>query len=414
MNWIAQNSKRIVIAALIVFAVTGIALSIHSGSVLRYPDEREWTRLGMNLAAHHSFSFDGIHPTASRPPGYPLFLALPLLIGVGNLGLRLIHVALFLISAVLLSLLARRLYSNFVAAISVLLVICYPILLYVSTLLLPQTLGTTLLLLGFWLLVGIPEPSQWRIALSGFAFSLLILTIPTFLFVTAGFFAWLLWKCRGYRRRSLLFILPIFLVLGSWSVRNYMSFHAVFFVATNGGENLLLGNSENSTMISGSYTDISRYTAAATNMSEVDADRYYRIAAKHWIESHPAAAARLYLEKFVQFFSYKERTVTEDFATQAEQPTWRNLIMLLTYGPLLLLFLSRIVLSRRWPLSDVEILLIGMYFLSASTSAIFVPRIRYRLPMDWLLLLLAAGMIQRLFERFLTCSVDATGGTHPA
>lgn len=257
-----------------------------------------------------------------------------------------------------------------------------------------------MLLLSLWLLVGIPQPATWRIVLSGLAFSVLILTIPTFLLIAMALFAWLFWKSRSFRRRSPLFLLSMTLVLGWWTARNFAVYHSVFFVASNGGENLLLGNSENSTMNSGVYTDISRYTDATLGMSQIQRDNYYKDAAKQWIEQHPAAAVRLYFEKLAQYFSFTERLATTKFATQAEEPFWRTIIMLLTYEPLLFIFLARIALCRKWRLSDAEKLFILLYFTSAFTSALFVPRIRYRLPMDWLLLLVDANMIFMLLQKF--------------
>jgi 4-amino-4-deoxy-L-arabinose transferase-like glycosyltransferase len=397
---IARNSKSITIAAIAFSALLGIALSVRSGSVLHYYDERDYVRLAENLAVHHIYSFDGVHPTSLRAPGYSFLLSLPIGLGWGNLGLRLFNVALFIVSEWILVSLARRLFSSQAAAIAIALVLFYPVLIYTSTLLVPQTMGTAILLFSLWLLVGIREPAKWRIALSGLGFAILILTIPTFLFIAMALFAWLFWNDRRFRRRSPLFLFSLVLVLGWWTARNFAVYHSVFFIASNGGQNLLFGNSENSTMNSGEYTDISRYTAATLGMSQIEGDRYYKEVAKKWVEQHPSAAIRLYFEKLVQYFSFTERLATTKFATQAEQPFWRTIIMLLTYEPLLLVFLARIALSRKWPLSDAEKLFVVLYFTSAFTSAIFVPRIRYRLPMDWLLLLVDANMIFLWLQNF--------------
>ena len=54
MNWIDRNSTRIVISGIIISLVMGAAIAIHAGSVLRYPDEREWTQLAANLARKHT------------------------------------------------------------------------------------------------------------------------------------------------------------------------------------------------------------------------------------------------------------------------------------------------------------------------------------------------------------------------
>jgi hypothetical protein len=221
------------------------------------------------------------------------------------------------------------------------------------------------------------------------------------------FVVWLLWKRRGFRRKVLLFTVPLLLVIGAWSARNYIVFRSFFFVATSGGVNLLQGNSEKSTVDSDTLTDIRKYEDAAARLSEVDRDRYYRESAVAWIKEHPGAAARLYALKVVEYFSFTERIATHDYAMGFEQPRWWTLIMLFTYEPLLLLILARIAIAQKYPLSELEILFAGLYLVNALFAAMFYSRIRYRLPMDWLLLLLDAGMIQIIFSRLFSRRVVA-------
>jgi hypothetical protein len=256
-----------------------------------------------------------------------------------------------------------------------------------------------LLLLGIWLMIRDENPSMRNVLLGGLAWGLLILAIPTFLFILCWFVLWLLWKRHSFRKKVFLFALPMILVLGVWTARNYAVFHSLFFVATNSGINLLQGNSENSSMDSDTLTDISKYTHVASGMSEVESDRFYRAAALAWTKEHPGAAARLYAAKLVEYFSFTERTATQNVATELEQPHWRTPIMLFTYEPLLLLLLCRIAIARKYPLSELEVLFVGLYFVNAPFAAMFYSRIRYRLPMDWILLLLDAGMIQIILSR---------------
>ena len=59
----------------IVLLVAGGAYSLLLGNTLRFPDEQDYYLLAQNLIAHHSFTLDGVRPTAFRTPGYPLLLA---------------------------------------------------------------------------------------------------------------------------------------------------------------------------------------------------------------------------------------------------------------------------------------------------------------------------------------------------
>jgi 4-amino-4-deoxy-L-arabinose transferase-like glycosyltransferase len=399
VNWIGRNSTRIVIAGIVISFLIGAAIAIHAGSNLRYADERDYRQLATNLAEKHTYTLDGIDKTAYRAPGFSCFLALPVAFGMGNTGLRLVNLSMFLLSEVLLALLARKLLSRFAAAVSVLLALAYPVLLYTATILVPQTIGATLLLLGIWLLIRSEKPSTWSVVLAGIVWGILLLTIPTFLFTLGCLVIWMLWKRRNFRRMAFSFAAPLIFVVGSWSARNYVVFHTFFFVATNSGMNLMQGNSENSMTMSGSSTNVDKYVAAAWGMSEIDKDRYYRASAMKWIKEHPGAALRLYVLKVAEYFTFTEKTATNNFATQAEQPFWRSLIMLFTYEPLLLLLIARVAVARRYPLSNVELFFVCLYFLNAPYAAIFYTRIRYRLPMDWIMLLIDAGMIQIIFIR---------------
>jgi hypothetical protein len=50
-------------------------------------------------------------------------------------------------------------------------------------------------------------------------------------------------------------------------------------------------------------------------------------------------------------------------------------------------------------MSQEEACLIALYFVNALFSAVFFTRIRFRLPMDWLLLAIDAGMIALIAAR---------------
>ena len=70
--------------------------------------------------------------------------------------------------------------------------------------------------------------------------------------------------------------------------------------------------------------------------------------------------------------------------------------MLFTYGPLLALLVVRLMLIRRLPLTDLEVLFLSLYLAAGMAYAIFFTRIRYRLPFDWLLIALDAIFVARV------------------
>jgi 4-amino-4-deoxy-L-arabinose transferase-like glycosyltransferase len=398
MRWLAKHSWKIALVVMALSASIEITVALHAGPKLWYQDERDYVALSKNLVHLHSFTVDGVEPTASRPPGYIWFLAVPQLFGASNTALRIFNASALVVSQLFLFLLARRISSDAAAAIAIMLSLAYPVLFYTATVLFPQTVGAALLLCGLWLLLD-KEPLTFRKATAaGTVWAALILTIPTFLILTAAFSLWLLWWRPDFRRVALVFALPVVVFVAAWSARNYAVFHTPVFIATNSGVNLLLGNSEHVTADTGSFADISKYTTVGHQMSEPEQNKYYSDAAKQWVKQNPKRAARLYAAKVRHYFSFSDRTEANDRSSALSDgnQSWREIIMIATYGPLLVLFLARIAFSLRSSISQEEVLLVGLYFINALFSAVFFTRIRFRLPMDWLLLVIDAGMISSI------------------
>ena len=401
MQWIAKHSWKIALAVMAITAFIEIAIALHAGSKLWYQDEKDYVVLSTNLVQRHQFTLDGVNPTGSRPPGYIWFLALPRFFGASNTALRLFNASALIVTQLFLFLLVRRISNDATAAIAVLLSLAYPVLFYTATVLFPQTLGAALLLCGIWLLLDKEPLTMWKAICAGIVWAALILTIPTFLILTGVFSAWLFWQRRDFRRVALPFAATVAILLAGWSVRNYIAFRTPVFIATNGGVNLLLGNSENVTADSGSSADIFRYTAKGHQMTEPDRNKYYSDSAKEWVKEHPAQAARLYAAKLLHYFWAVDKTTADDRSTalSSEDRSWRNVIMIVSYGFLLLLFLARILSSAKFPMSQAEICLVGLYFVNAFFASVFFPRVRFRLPMDWLLFAIGAGMISLIAAR---------------
>ena len=68
-------------------------------------------------------------------------------------------------------------------------------------------------------------------------------------------------------------------------------------------------------------------------------------------------------------------------------------MMLLTYGMLLGFTILRLLQARTHPLTPLEVLLLSLYLLSAPIHAVFFTRIRFRLPFDYALILLAGQFV---------------------
>jgi 4-amino-4-deoxy-L-arabinose transferase-like glycosyltransferase len=394
-SWLAKHSRVTAGFVMALSAIFTIAIAVHSGPQLRYGDEQAYRQMAVDLIHRHVYTTDGLRPSAYRPPGYAWFLLPAVFLGASNVALRILNAICLSGAQLFLFLLVRCIARESTAAIAVILTLAYPVLLYSATLLFPQTLGSALLLCGLWLLLRSRSMTIAAGVVAGLVWGFLILTIPTFLVLAAVTIAAIGWRRRRARTGLVAAVAVIGLLLSGWSYRNYRVFHTFVLVSTNGGVNLLLGNSEDATGNSRSDALPRHYAVVGHSQpNEAAADRYYSHEAKQWILQHPGQAARLYVEKLIHYFGFIDNLTTNDTSSQAVSQTGRMAIMVLTYGPLLFLFGLRLALCRKFPLASGEFLLAGLYLLNAAFASLFFTRIRFRLPLDWLLLAVVAGAME--------------------
>jgi 4-amino-4-deoxy-L-arabinose transferase-like glycosyltransferase len=402
---VVENRRHLLLACLVAIIVVGGGLySVFLGPQLRYADELEYYTLATNLVEKHAFTMDGLHPSAFRPPGYPLFLALPIALGAGVVPLRTANF-LALGGCVLLTYaIVKQQWGALAGLIGASLVVGYPVLFYTAGTLYPQTLGSLWLLLALHVLLDRRPAFPSRYLLAGLFFGALLLFIPSFVFTLVITVLWALFMDRRVRPAGVLAMCLVpALMVGTWSIRNYYHFGEFVYGSANSGINLLLGNSENARPNSGTQVDIAKYQGASGD--DVQIDRYYRAQAINYVLSHKERAARLYALKVVNFFNYRN-----DLATKTEMSGPRDLVMLLTYGPLLLLCLLRLAQVGRRPLSPFEWLMLLLYVSNAFYAAVFFTRVRLRLPLDFLVIMLVAGFLSQWVRGRSGVSADVGAG----
>jgi hypothetical protein len=145
----------------------------------------------------------------------------------------------------------------------------------------------------------------------------------------------------------------------------------------------------NTTANAGVNVDLSAYKPSDSSMNEAELNRYYTAHAFRFIKQHPGRVARLYLLKFLNYFNYRNQLYTK-----FEAGFTRDLVMLVTYGALLLCVVLRLVTARPPP-DRFEKFLIILYVLNGAFAAIFFTRIRFRVPFDLLLVVVAAPLLAK-------------------
>ncbi|HEY8900531.1 MAG TPA: hypothetical protein VIM61_08970 [Chthoniobacterales bacterium] len=373
-------------------AISAILSFRHQGGIV-FPDEHEYYELAENLVKYRMLTWDGITPTAARPPGFVFWLAIGKAIGLGWsalvwLNALLVTAGLWVLTGAWFS--ASRLWAG--RAVVFALLFCYPVSLYVTSTLYPQAFCLALIAFSLALMM---KGKVWAGALAGGLMAWCVLAAPIYapwagIAVLISIFHW---RLRGFVSAGT-FVLLFAVVIAAWGIRNETVLGRFVPFSTNSGFNLLIGNCETTRPNAGLNIDVTKYTneVLARKLGEADADAFYARAAREWIAQNPAAAVSLYFQKVLNYFNFRNELVTASAASPA-----RDAVMFLTYYALLALLLARIVFGRASnPLEWRDWLILGGYLACALFTSIATTRIRYRIPNDILAMLVAAPFVADL------------------
>jgi hypothetical protein len=383
------RTLNVVISALVFL---GLAYSIMLGNGLSYLDEKEYYAIARNLVTQGSYSLDGLHPTAYRPPGYPFLLSFLILLGSNVVALRVFNFICYAGSIFCLQKLIRFRVDPTAGTISTIAPLLYPVLFYTAGTLYPQIVASFLFLTFVALIFWSDQTSGRRALLAGLVMGCLILTVPSFVAVLFATLVFFLLRRKG-GKMTMVILLSTAATLAPWAVRNYLAFGEFIPFATNSGVNLFVGNSQKTTGNSGVNVDLSAYDAQTTHMSEIQKDAYYRSLAIDFIKKDKGRAILLYFEKLLNNFNFRN-----ELANKGEASNFKDFIMFLTYYPILLIALARFMFWKKYPLHEIEKYFATVYVSNALFQAIFFTRIRFRLPFDFVLIGIAAIFISRILH----------------
>lgn len=223
------------------------------------------------------------------------------------------------------------LYGDVAGKVSLLWALSYALGLYTAMFLYPQTLAATLFLSSLYVHLKVGQwGDRWRV-LEGVLFGLLILTVPMYLFALPCLVVLVAAETKR-PLQGLSILIWIALPLGMWTIRNYSAFHRFLFIGSQGGRELLIGNSPNTTPSAGQNADIHTYIdeAKRLKLDEVQTDLFYRQSARDWIVQHPRKWLFLYGEKLANWFNFRN-----DLVTKTQGSTFRWILMFITWYSLL-------------------------------------------------------------------------------
>lgn len=402
MTWLPPEQTRTAwfYALALLSALVTAVLIAKAGNGMPYADERDYFGQAERLIAGAGYVLEDGTPTAYRPPGYPALLAPFTALENGVVWARLINVIALLSALLLMRYLVAR-ESPAWAWLTGGAALAYPVWMYAASTLYPQTLCMALLL-ALVCLVTSADLTWRRIVMAGLLLGVLILIAPSFQLIAPFFALFILFAQTGsFSQRwwqTTALTLVTVMAIAPWIYRNYMVFDTFVPVSTNGSVNLLLGNSEFTTPNSGIFVNVDRYLAVAEHLPELEKARALQKFAMEWITQNPSDAAVLYMQKALNYFNFKADNVT----TSGHLPSAKDAVMFITYYPVLLVVLVRLMLHRRYPLSKAEWLMASIYFINALLAAIFFTRLRFRLPFDGLLWVLMLTSLAAFFDRYQT------------
>jgi 4-amino-4-deoxy-L-arabinose transferase-like glycosyltransferase len=175
----------------------------------------------------HVYPFDFLHPTAFRPPLYPMLLGgLYAAVGRHLVVAQLLNAVLGSAVVVLTAVLATRVAGRRAGLAAGIVAAVYPPLLVNDAVPLTEPLALCLLIATALLLV------EQRFVWAGIAAGLLLLTRSSAQLLAVVLVAWLLWRV-GWRR-TVVFALTLAVVVTPWLVRNWVRLDSPVLTTSNG------------------------------------------------------------------------------------------------------------------------------------------------------------------------------------
>ena len=203
------------------------------------------------------------------------------------------------------------------------------------------------------------------------------------------------YSCLGWRRAATVLLVAsvsLAALMSPWWIRNYLLFDAFVPFSTSASKNLYLGNNRNNPHAGVDWrTDAEPDVVARIDVIADERARQsaYSKAAMDYIAAEPVAFIERAARKFVRFWN-----VVPNAAVYSGNVY--RIISVLSFGPVLLLAVFCVLLWRRTAHALLPIYLLIGYF--TLVHMVTIASLRYRLPIEPFLIVMAAYPTGRLME----------------
>ena len=396
INSYLKNEKLLLGILLIGFLVRIAYIGIQKDEIY-WIDGVEYHSLAQQLVNGNGYVAEDNTPTAYRPIGYPLFLALVFKLGSsGLLWIRFIQCIFSCATILLVYILAKRMLGMFEAIISAGIVAIYPYFIFIPGAILPTCWFSFLLVLGVILLFRNKEKNNiFNLVIAGLIFGLATLTRPSAAVLVLMVISWLfiinIKKSKVAMINILAFSVCVSLVVLPWVYRNYTTLGKPT-VATNGGRNFWLGNNPNATATSGNNIALTNAleTQLDATQTEIEREHIYYQAGKQFISQNPDVFIRSSIKKVINF--WRLYPIPTSGYPQIESTSR----LVGTLASAFLFVLGVLGLIMVWKSTKPETFLLILFIIAFTVlHALYISKVRMRLPLDHFLVIFASYSVAR-------------------
>ncbi|HZV13285.1 MAG TPA: glycosyltransferase family 39 protein, partial [Candidatus Kapabacteria bacterium] len=356
----------------------------------------------------YSYQFEGgtLQQTCYIPPGYVGVLVALWKCGISDTGVQIINAIIYILSAVVVYSIARRLgQSRDVSFLAFLAIAFYPplwLLIFVPS---PNAINIFLILVTVdWLLVTQRAPSLKNFLILGVLFAVQIYIRPDCLVWAPLCILWLWYFTRNKLSRAVFTKYTIaaatlaVISVTPWTIRNYMVFHKFIFISANGGSNLWVGNNPNAT---GEFPEpeerngIIGQDKELVALDHAEQDSLLEAKALQYIYTHPVRTVEMFFVK--AYYHWWVRPHLGD--NRAGAAMYEKLYIALYALVLLCTIWGLIILYKRGNRMGVSLILM-VFLYSTLIAGIFFTQTRHRMiKVEPLMLLCGAVAVGSLVER---------------
>ncbi len=374
----------------------GITLELQRTAIFRTPelDSIEYLTWAQHIAAG-DFTWPEAPP---HGPGYPMFLGLLLAIGRGSiLAVHVMQAIVGAATAVVIALIARRVYGDGAGLAAGLLAALYAPLALIDVSIYAEGLFVFLLACSLLAVMAIESRPALMTFLAGTALGVAITVRPTAA-ILIPIYAWQVWR-HARRAIAVLAIAVLYPVLPVLA-HNWAATGDLVLVQSGGGLNFYIGNARGHDGTAwarpGGTWDLLRGEAWRAGVrGATNEDRYYVRRALSEMR------AGLFAKKFVWLLQNEEIRDSHSFYFFRQRAP---LLYLLPFGVVFAIALAGVIVRRREPATW---LLVAYAVAMSITVVALVVGSRYRIPIMVPLFVLAGGCVAPVDWRAIAAGVLA-------